>query len=348
MKRNSLSLALKTWLAVLLITTAMGLISVEQSRTVNAASGTTITMKAGEWKSINLYTQFTNDRPDTLTLTLAGYLPDWGYFSSDMLAIKPNPDILVLFPGETGKFDLQIKFGPRVKPGKYRLNIEVIGSNGKDGILNSDWIIETYKYDVIIEGDTKKQDIVYIDQYSDSNNQGLYAYKNSKNKYGYVNKNRKIVIPAVYDNYGHFDKNGIAVVGMKNSKGEHGYKYGLINKAGKYVLKPTYDVIGFPSEGYYQVVNNKKHGFINAQGKVAIKLQYDQVKFFAQGLAPVMKNNKWGFIDKKGKLVIQYKFQNANLFDQNNQATVILNNKYYLINKKGKIIKETEFQPMWD
>lgn len=69
-----------------------------------------------------------------------------------------------------------------------------------------------------------------------------------------------------------------------------------------------YDDIYYFSEGLAPVRKNGKWGYINKKGKAVIKPQYD-VKDpfvnFSEGLALVKKDGKWMFIDKKGKVVLK-------------------------------------------
>jgi hypothetical protein len=60
------------------------------------------------------------------------------------------------------------------------------------------------------------------------------------------------------------------------------------------------------------VVNDKagkqKWGFIDRAGKVVIQPQFDMIQGFNGDLAPVQINKKWGYIDRTGKIIVQPQF----------------------------------------
>ena len=71
----------------------------------------------------------------------------------------------------------------------------------------------------------------------------------------------------------------------------------------------------------------KKYGFIDKSGKVVIEPQFDiesewdkvyrsRSGAFSEGLVLVKKDGKWGFIDKNGKVVIEPQFDEVNNFSE--------------------------------
>ncbi|EMS7459497.1 WG repeat-containing protein, partial [Campylobacter coli] len=62
------------------------------------------------------------------------------------------------------------------------------------------------------------------------------------------------------------------------------------------------------NEGLASVGLNGKIGLIDKSGKFVIKPKFDSIRSFREGLAKVELNGKWGFIDKSGKIVIEPKF----------------------------------------
>lgn len=116
----------------------------------------------------------------------------------------------------------------------------------------------------------------------------------SKNeKYGFINKNGKEVIPRIYDDAFDFSE-GLAAV-LKNEK------YGFIDKQGQEVIPCIYDDVFDFSEGLAAVLKNGKCGFIDKQGQEVIPCIYDNARSFHEGLVAVMKNNRWSFLNKDGK-----------------------------------------------
>ncbi|NMA94130.1 MAG: hypothetical protein GX975_05655 [Clostridiales bacterium] len=126
-------------------------------------------------------------------------------------------------------------------------------------------------------------------------------------KYGFLDKNLNVVIPAIYDYVNSFS-NGLATV----VKGD---KYGFINKAGKEVVPCIYDAAGSFSDGLALVQKNGLYGYIDTSGKEVIPCKYGNAFPFSDGLAAVTKDpwgyGEWGYIDKSGREVIPFKYEKA-------------------------------------
>ncbi|MCX7696935.1 MAG: WG repeat-containing protein, partial [Bacteroidales bacterium] len=105
-------------------------------------------------------------------------------------------------------------------------------------------------------------------------------------KWGFCDKNKKIVIECKYDMVSSFSE-GLALVQLNG-------KYGFIDKSGKEVITFKYDVAYDFSEGLARVILNKKWGFIDKSGKEVIPFKYDWAKDFSEGLALVKLNDKYG------------------------------------------------------
>ena len=115
-------------------------------------------------------------------------------------------------------------------------------------------------------------------------------------KYGYIDKNKNLVIKAVYDDAYPF-YNGNAPAKMNG-------KWGLIDKKGKYIIEPEYDDIEAFHEGLALVELHGKNGYINRQGEMVIPMVYDQASVFQDGQALVSLDGKSFFhIDKQGKKI---------------------------------------------
>ena len=82
------------------------------------------------------------------------------------------------------------------------------------------------------------------------------AARDNKNlfygKYGYINKDGKIIIPAQFNYAGPF-KNGIAVVSMNGN-------YGYINKSGKFIIPPIFANAGYFIDGIARVSGGGSFG----------------------------------------------------------------------------------------
>lgn len=81
-------------------------------------------------------------------------------------------------------------------------------------------------------------------------------------------------------------------------------KYGYINKAGEFVIKPQFHLTFNFSEGLAFVEINGKYGFVDTSGRMAIAPQFYSAKDFNNGLAKVDYSRQgWGYIDKRGEFV---------------------------------------------
>lgn len=162
-------------------------------------------------------------------------------------------------------------------------------------------------------------------------------------KFGYINKQGKIVIEPQFDEAGYFNE-GLAKVKI-------GEKSGFIDQDGKFIIELKIDPIFVEpfSEGLAKVSVKLKSGFIDKSGNTIIKPQFDNAESFSEGLAAVevgatseFSRGKWGFIDKQGKFVIKPQFDSANSFSEG-LAQVTIGSKYGYIDKQGEFVIEPKF-----
>tara|TARA_B100000809_G_scaffold266738_1_gene331104 strand:+ start:2397 stop:3467 length:1071 start_codon:yes stop_codon:yes gene_type:complete len=156
-----------------------------------------------------------------------------------------------------------------------------------------------------------------------------FAIVMNNDKYGFINTERKVVIPIKYDDAWNF-KDGLATVDVKGKKGR-------INKKGKIIIPIKYDGIGAFKGGLAMVIINEKYGFINKTGKTIIPTKYEAVWDFIEGLAAVSLNGKKGRYNKRGEIIIPVKYDAIDVFKEG-IARVAINNKWGFIDKTGKII----------
>ena len=186
-----------------------------------------------------------------------------------------------------------------------------------------------------LAGNVNKQGKVHYiknsDKYDDvyEISYGLYLVERNE-KYGFMNKKGKEVIPLIYDSAVDVTESLIRV-----SKGG---KYGLINKKGKVVVPIKYNHIGNFSEGLFVAKEDGKYGYIDKKGKEIIPFEYCEGEDFHDGLARVRKDyeNGDGYIDKKGRVVIPFnRYDNTTDFSEG-LAAVKKDGKWGFVNKKGK------------
>lgn len=175
--------------------------------------------------------------------------------------------------------------------GKMSLKIENVGEEDQNSysvfkdengnIIEPKWVIEPL-YDEVVD-------------FSD----GLARVREGE-KWGYINSEGEIVVPAKFDDCHNFI-DGRAFVKIED-------EWGLINKEGAWVVRPIFTNEPKFKEGLAVVRIDDKYGFINTNGKYIVKPKYEDAKSFHEGRAAVLSGSyesgyKWGFIDKTGKIV---------------------------------------------
>lgn len=220
-----------------------------------------------------------------------------------------------------------------------------------------EYTVYDYNGKVLIEN-TEFDEINIIENYSTDIEPTLQEFipVSLDKKWGYINLNKKILIPFIYD-FAYPFTNGIATVKLNNivclinSKNEiilkrhpnkqympivfsdyniailDDYvtdnnnktmsKYGLINNSGKYLVKPFFDNIEYYKwANYYRTELNQKKGIINFEGKTIFEPEFDHIQRIENP-----KFDKY-FIFKNNK--------NYGIIDVENK--IIIENKYNNIN----------------
>lgn len=110
-------------------------------------------------------------------------------------------------------------------------------------------------------------------------------YDTSNKKYGYIDKQGKIVIPAQFVYADDFSE-GLAIV-------QKDYKYYFINPQGEQAFDKQFSNRPLPFKYGYSGVKktNKKCVYINKQGEVCSDEYYNLTSFYPNGIALVQKSN---------------------------------------------------------
>ncbi len=167
--------------------------------------------------------------------------------------------------------------------------------------------------------------------------EGLAAV-NINDKWGFIDRGGKFVIPPKFVNIGQY---AMFMDGLAPVRGEakytyqcesnpvktqigHTYKYGYIDKTGKYQIEPKFDEArNFSEEGVAAVridtnISVGKWGYIDRTGSFVIPPKFADTTFgvseFREGLASInvpdlqSVNGKTGYIDRTGNFVIPPQF----------------------------------------
>ena len=202
--------------------------------------------------------------------------------------------------------------------------------------------------------------VAAIENYSDE-----YGYK-SRGKWGFINRDGKMIVPFQYDDVLSFSE-GLAAVC-------YGFReWGYINKEGETVIPIRYKEAESFSEGLAAVCNqygereyiNTKgetvlnlgklyragsfhdgmaliarkeecYGFINKSGEEIISCQYEETDNFHEGLARVCIGGKWGYVNKSGEIVIPCRYDAAQNFSEGLAVVLFSEGRWGIVDKKGR------------
>ena len=147
---------------------------------------------------------------------------------------------------------------------------------------------------------------------------------------------------------------GLAPVGVLDwSIDNWNYRWGFVDKSGKWVIQPTYnDFMVSGIYGRYQVFGDTglamvqntqgKWGAIDKTGKTVIPFQYEKLKPYYYGLAAFAQNGKYGYLDSKSQVAIPARYVKASGFSSDGYAAVYDGSRAFLIDTKGNAIPGTD------
>lgn len=138
--------------------------------------------------------------------------------------------------------------------------------------------------------------------------EGLTAVQNSENKWGYINKNGKVVIGFEFDNAFNFTANKLALV-KKNGR------FGYINTKGKLEIDYIYqDALSF--DGNIAICKrDDMYGIIDKNGEVVCDFTYRNISSFQGNYAIARQGSYYGIIDRNGEVIVDFEYS---LIDQVN------------------------------
>jgi hypothetical protein len=115
-----------------------------------------------------------------------------------------------------------------------------------------------------------------------------------------------------------------------------GDKFGAIGLDGEWLIKPTYDMLGFFNEGLAVINLNGKFGFINKAGKITIPLEYDYASDFESGRAVIQKGEGIGLIDRSEKIILEPIYEDIGMFSEG-LIYAQFNEKYGYFDRFGEL-----------
>lgn len=150
--------------------------------------------------------------------------------------------------------------------------------------------------------------------------------------WGYIDTSGEMLIPARFDFADDF-KDGQAVV-----KGMDG-GYGVIDRAGNYIIEPIYDYI-MPDEDEFIFVQEDRFGRINREGNITLKPKYGAISVFKEDMAVAypLEGELCGYIDRSGNYLIEPNFVMATPPKDDMMIVVTNDGSWRLMNKEGNYI----------
>ena len=165
-----------------------------------------------------------------------------------------------------------------------------------------------------------------------------------EHKYGYIDKDGKLVIGYMFDGATAFNANGTAVAGIRSEK--DGWRYGLINRKGEYVVNPQFSSLSsYDGFGYVcKFADGDTYGWCDSNGKILINPQFKFAGgFYGSDLSVVSPDGEtYGYIDKSGKMIINPQFESAMPF-MDGMAFVKQGGKWGIIDETGHYTVNPQF-----
>lgn len=154
-------------------------------------------------------------------------------------------------------------------------------------------------------------------------------------KIGFLNKSGELNIPFEYEDGESFE-NGLAIVARDN-------QYGLIDRTNKAVVPLQYDLVGKFNSGLALVANDTAYGYVNKNGNLVVPLQLEYATDFVNGFAVIDQDGKKGIINTLGRVVVPARYSWLENFNPFMVLRAKKDSAYGLIDSKGAEILAFEY-----
>lgn len=169
-------------------------------------------------------------------------------------------------------------------------------------------------------------------QHTDSST--IVIAQNNSMRYGYIDRNGNILIPADLKQSKQLGK---GFIGFSRTG-----KWGVMKTNGETVCDERYHEILPFSEGVAAVRLGNRWGYIDTTGAEIIPPKYDKAGPFHEGMARVLVSHRWGFINRQGSLEIETSFLQARDFS-GLSAPVKTREGWGLVDKKGAWLQKPDW-----
>lgn len=191
---------------------------------------------------------------------------------------------------------------------------------------------------------------------------GGYAAIKRNEKWGYIDKNGKNIIPCIYSSVGDFF-NDAAIVHQKDILEPNNLFYGFdqiirqngdtvnVRLSNKRLNDNIYNgIIMIEVDCRHRSSSSgikTKYGFVNIYGQLITDIIYDKVLYYSEGVAAVCIDGKWGYINENGKLIIPCQYENATQFSEGiafvTKGEYSYNQQEIAIDKTGKKLFDCKY-----
>jgi Protein of unknown function (DUF3298)/WG containing repeat/Deacetylase PdaC len=177
-------------------------------------------------------------------------------------------------------------------------------------------------------------------------NRDFYLYPALTNtikgkRYGYINKDKNIIIPFKFNSAYDFNNYGVAIVSEDSI-------FRLIDTKGNYISTEKYDSINPYKENRAVYVQNSKMGVLDEKGYKITEAKYDYVGNYNNGRAVIEKkidnNYKYGYIDLDGNEIVEYKYIEASDFNDGFAVVKVKDEDFALIDLNGNVVNTYNYQ----
>ncbi|WP_315115222.1 WG repeat-containing protein [uncultured Clostridium sp.] len=246
------------------------------------------------------------------------------------------------------EYHLVNKVKKHMPPNAKILSISMEDARGDMGKIIVMYQLDGEDYIAILENPLKEYYNnaleVNMDKKYQRNIEGLYpaSVKTLRGtKWGYIRDSGKLAINPIYDNANAFQENGLAVVGLNGV-------FGIINRAGDYIVEPKYGFIGEFHEGRSVVIDREDFKVIDEKGRVITNKAYNYMSNYREGRAVFANADSsgkyvYGYLDLEGREVIPAKYEDASDFNDGKAVVKLREGEYALINKFGNIINTYKY-----
>ncbi len=118
------------------------------------------------------------------------------------------------------------------------------------------------------------------------------------NKWGLINADGQVVLPAVYDAIGEFKHYGYAVMQREG-------RVGLLGPDGREAVRPLFEDIKVLDSTLIAVMDRNEWRVINRQGETVLREGYERISIIRAGYLAYRRNGHWGIVNANGETVAQ-------------------------------------------